>query len=132
MHDFPNEVELLELNRSSDMKIMGWTPPQRPAWVKAYMRMPGHTRVQLFLLTTLAISSVTSTGLLIFRTVNNTSDANILHSVESLEVGNAKLRLRVTGKSTTEVLTNLKPMLKDWANGPLNEKSSVSTGQVAK
>ena len=93
------------------MKIMGWKPPQRPAWVKAYMRMPGHTRVQLFLLTTLAISSVTSTGLLIFRTVNNTSDANILHSVESLEVGNAKLRLRVTGKSTTEVLKNLKTTL---------------------
>jgi len=132
MHDFPNEVELIELNRSSEMKIMGWTPPQRPAWVKAYMRMPGHTRVQLFLLTTLAISSVTSTGLLISKAVNSTSAESILPSVESLEVGNAVLRVRVTGKSTTEVLKNLKPMLKDWANGHSNEKSSVSTGQVAK
>ena len=37
---------------------------------------------------------------------------NILPSVESLEVGNAELRVRVTGKSTTEVLKNLKTTLK--------------------
>ena len=59
--------------------------------------------------------------------VGNTSEENILHSVESLEVGNAELRVRVTGKSTTEVLTNLNPMLNDWAKRTLNEKSSPST-----
>ena len=45
-------------------------------------------------------------------TGKNISEESILHSVESLEVGNAKLRLRVTGKSTTEVLKNLKTTLK--------------------
>jgi len=96
------------------MKIMGWKPPQRPAWVKAYMRMPGHTRVQLLLLSILATSSVTSTVLQIQSQGKGTLDANILHSVESLEVGkgNGGLRLRATGRTTTEVLTNLKPMLK--------------------
>ena len=56
----------------------------------------------------LATSSVLSTGLQISRQGNNTSDESILHSVESLEVGNEKLRVRVTGKNTTEVLKNLK------------------------
>ena len=76
------------------------------------MKIPGTTKVQLSLLLILATSSVTSTGLQIFRQANNTSEESILHSVESLEVGNAKLRLRVTGKSTTEVLKNLKTTLK--------------------
>ena len=91
------------------------------------MKTPGPIRVQLLLLTTLTISSVTSTGLQIFKMVGNTSEENILHSVESLEVGNAELRVRVTGKSTTEVLTNLNPMLNDWAKRTLNEKLSPST-----
>ena len=104
------------------MNIMGWKPPQRPQWVKEIMRIPGPMRVQLLLLATLTISSVTSTGLQIFNRVSNTSDDNTLHSVESLEVGNAKLRVRVTGNATTEVLTNLKPMLNDWVQESLNEK----------
>ena len=91
------------------------------------MKTPGPIKVQLLLLTTLTISSVTSTGLQIFKMVGNTSEENILHSVESLEVGNAELRVRVTGKSTTEVLTNLNPMLNDWAKRTLNEKLSPST-----
>ena len=91
--------------------------------MREIMRTPGPIKVQLLLLTTLTISSVTSTGLQIFKMVGNTSEENILHSVESLEVGNAELRVRVTGKSTTEVLTNLNPMLKDWAKRTLNEKS---------
>ena len=52
----------------------------------------------------------------------NTLDENILHSVESLQVGNAELQVRVTGKSTTEVLQNLSPMLNDWAKRTLSEK----------
>ena len=63
----------------------------------------------------------------IFKMVGNTSEESILHSVESLEVGNAELRVRVTGNATTEVLTNLNPMLNDWAKRTLNEKSSPST-----
>ena len=111
------------------MKIMGWRPPQRPAWLKAYMKMPGPIKAQLLLLTTLTISSVTSTVLLISRQGGNTLDENTSYRNESLEVVKGKdgLRLKVTGKSTMEVLTNLKPMLNDWVNPDLKEKSSVFT-----
>ena len=94
---------------------------------KEIIKIPGTTKVQLSLLTILAISSVTSTGLQIFNRVSSTSEENILPVVESLEVGNAELRVRVTGKSTTEVLKNLNPMLKDWANQYSKEKSFRST-----
>ena len=76
------------------------------------MKIPGTTKVQLSLLLILATSSVTSTGLQIFRQANNISEESILHSVESLEVGNAKLRLRVTGNATTEVLKKFKTPFK--------------------
>ena len=106
------------------MKIMGWRPPQRPEWVKAYMKMPGPIKAQLLLLTILTTSSVLSTALLIFKPGRGTLDANILPSVESLEVGRRKdgLHLRATGKTTTEVLQNLKPMLKLLANPYSEEK----------
>ena len=104
------------------MKIMGWKPPQRPEWVKEVMKTPGHTRVQLLLLLILATSSVTSTVLQISKQGKSTLDASTLPVVESLEVGNEKLRLRVTGNATTEVLTNLKPMLQDWVKKNSSEK----------
>jgi len=94
------------------MKIMGWKPPQRPAWVKAIMKIPGTTKVQLSLLMILATSSVTSTALQISKLGKSTSVENTLPVVESLEVGNERLRLRVTGNATTEVLKNLKTTLK--------------------
>ncbi len=116
------------------MKIMGWRPPQRPEWVKMIMKTPGPIKVQLLLLLTLTISSVTSTVLLISKQGKSTLDENILHSVESLEVGRRKdgLHLRVTGKNTTEVLQNLKPMLRLLANPYSSEKSSVSTVPLEK
>ena len=82
MHDFPNEVELLELNKNMTVKIGKWKPPQRPQWVKELMRTPGHIRVQLLLLLILTISSVSSTVLLTFKTVGNTSVVNISGSLE--------------------------------------------------
>ena len=85
----------------TDIKIMTWLK-------REFMKTPGYMRVNLSLLTTLAISSVLSTGLLISRTVNNTSDASTLHNVVNLEVVREGLRLRVTGKNTTEALKNLK------------------------
>ena len=126
MNDFPNEIDILKLNKDSDMKIMGWRPPQRPEWVKAYMKMPGPIKAQLLLLTILTTSSVLSTGLLISRRGSNTLEENILPSVESLEVAKEGLRLRVTGKHTTEVLQNLKPTLNLLANPISEEKSSAS------
>jgi hypothetical protein len=104
------------------MKIMGWRPPQRPQWLKEIMKTPGPIKVQLLLLTTLTISSVTSTALQICNRVGNTSEENILASVESLEVAKEGLRLRVTGRSTTEVLQSLKQTLNILENSTLNEK----------
>ncbi len=81
-NEFPNEVELLELNKNMTIKIGKWTPPQRPQWVKEVMKTPGHTKVQLLLLTILTISSVSSTVLLMSRTTGNTSVVNISGSLE--------------------------------------------------
>ena len=107
-HDFPNELELIELNKRKVMKIMGWTPPQRPAWVKEIMRTPGHTKVQLSLLLILATSSVTSTGLQISNRVRGISGGNTSTQNVSLEIVRDGLRLRVIGKDTMEALKNLK------------------------
>ena len=82
VRDFPNEVELIELNKIMTVKIGKWKPPQRPQWVKELMRTPGHIRVQLLLLLILTISSVSSTVLLTFKTVGNTSVVNISGSLE--------------------------------------------------
>ena len=107
-HDFPNELELIELNKRKVMKIMGWTPPQRPAWVKEIMSTPGHTKVQLLLLLILATSSVTSTGLQICNRVRGISGGNTSTQNVSLEIVRDGLRLRVIGKDTMEALKNLK------------------------
>ena len=93
------------------------------------MRTPGPIRVQLLLLLTLTASSVTSTVLQISQRVGSTSAESTLPVVESLEVGNAKLRLRVTGNATTEVLSNLQTTLRNLDAQFSEEKSSVSTGQ---
>ena len=89
-YEFPNEVELLELNKNMTVKIGKWKPPQRPQWVKEVMRTPGHTKVQLLLLLILTTSSVLSTGLQIFKTGGNTSVVNISGSLELRDVRNAK------------------------------------------
>ena len=88
--DFPNEVELLELNRTMTIKIGKWKPPQRPQWVKEVMKTPGHTKVQLLLLTILTISSVSSTVLLMSRTAGSTSVVNISGSLELQEAKSVK------------------------------------------
>ena len=125
--DFPNEVELQELNRTMTVKIMGWKPPQRPAWVKEIMRTPGHTKVQLLLLLILATSSVTSTVLLISRTGDSTSGGSTSRNVESIEVADANGRVKVTGSHTTEVLRNLQRTGNFWGLTVSKEKSSPST-----
>ena len=64
------------------IKIGKWKPPQRPQWVKEVMKTPGHTKVQLLLLSILTISSVSSTVLQITQTGGNTSVVNISGSLE--------------------------------------------------
>ena len=74
------------------------------------MRTHGSTKIQLSLLTILAISSVSSTALQIYNQASNTSDANTSTNLESLEVSLGKLNLRVTGKNTMGVVMNLIPI----------------------
>ena len=131
-YDFPNEIDLLQLNRRKDMKIMGWTPPQRPAWVKEIMRTPGYTKVQLLLLLILTSSSVLSTGLQIFRQGKNTSGVNTSGQNVNLEVVRDGLRLRVIGKDTMEALKNLKQIESYLGTNYSREKSSASTPPQAK
>jgi len=71
------------------------------------MKIPGTTKVQLSLLTILAISSVSSTALLISSRLNNTSVENTFGKNVSLEVARDGLHLRVTGNDTMEALQNL-------------------------
>ena len=109
------------------MKIMGWGPPQRPAWLKMYMKMPGPIKAQLLLLTTLTISSVSSTGLLTSSRVSNTSAGNISGQNVNLEVVRDGLRLRVTGSDTMEALTSLIQIESFLETQRLNERSSPYT-----
>ena len=109
------------------MKIMGWKPPMRPAWVKEIMKTPGHTKVQLLLLLILATSSVTSTGLQICNRVRGISGGNTSTQNVSLEIVRDGLRLRVIGKDTMEALTNLSQIENYLETRASKEKSSAST-----
>jgi len=86
------------------------------------MKTHGSTRIQLSLLTILAISSVSSTGLLIYNQVNNTSGENTSINSESLEVSLGKLSLKVTGKNTMGVVMNLIPIERLLETNVSNEK----------
>ena len=86
------------------------------------MKTHGSTRIQLSLLTILAISSVSSTGLLIYNQVNNTSEEHSSINSESLEVSLGKLSLKVTGKNTMGVVMNLIPIERFLETNVLNEK----------
>ena len=72
------------------IRIGKWKPPQRPQWVKEFMKTPGYIRIQLLLLIILATSSVTSTALQIFRTEGSTSGVSISGSLELREVRKEK------------------------------------------
>jgi len=77
---------------------------------KEITRTPGPIRVQLLLLLTLTASSVTSTALQISSRVGSTSVENTSTSLESLEVKAGKFAVRVTGKNTMALVTNLIPI----------------------
>ena len=86
------------------------------------MKTHGSTKIQLSLLTILAISSVSSTALQIYNQVSNTSDANTSINSESLEVSLGKLSLKVTGKNTMAVVMNLIPIESLLETNVSNEK----------
>ena len=86
------------------------------------MKTHGSTRIQLSLLTILAISAVSYTGLLIYNVVNNISEENTSINSESLEVSLGKLSLKVTGKNTMGVVMNLIPIERFLETNVSNEK----------
>ena len=100
--------------------------------IREITRTPGPIRVQLFLLTTLTVSSVLSTGLQIYKLASSTSDGSTSSSIESLEVADANGRAKVTGKHTTEVLKNLQKTGNFWGITSSNERSSASNQQQEK
>ena len=86
------------------------------------MKTHGSIRIQLSLLTILAISSVSSTGLLIYNQVNNTLEENTSINSESLEVKAGKFVVRVTGKNTMDRVMNLIPIESLLEMNVLNDK----------
>ena len=72
------------------IRIGKWKPPQRPQWLKEVMKTPGYIKIQLLLLTTLTISSVSSTVLQIIQTEGSTSAVSISGSLELREVKSVK------------------------------------------
>ena len=81
----------------------------RKLWTEI-TKTPGPIKVQLSLLTILAISSVSSTVLQISSRVGSTSEENTSTSSESLEVKVGRFAVRVTGKNTMDRVTNLIPI----------------------
>ncbi len=71
------------------------------------MKTPGFLTDTLFYLRTLTTISVLSIGLQISSTVKGTSEGNTFTNYENLEVEVGELKVRATGKNTTEVLLNL-------------------------
>ena len=80
------------------------------------MKIPGTTKVQLSLLTILAISSVTSTSLLITQQAKSTSVENISCRRENPEVENLELPQSLIGKNITDRVRNSRQMLKSMEN----------------
>ena len=96
------------------------------------MKIPGYIKVNLSLLTILAISSVSSTALQISSRASNISDANISGKKENPKEENEELHQSLTGKSTMEVLTILNEILEKLEKTLSEEKSSPSTKPLEK
>ena len=71
------------------------------------MKIRGILKDPLSYLRILTICTVLSTGSLIFKMVDSTSAESTSGLSESLEVSLGELKVRATGRNTTEVVTNL-------------------------
>jgi len=96
------------------------------------MKTRGFLRDHLLYLRILTICTVLSTGSLILNQAKPTSEESISGKNANLEIvvileNGEELRVKATGKATTEVLTNLKQMLNSMAGNLLVEKSYQST-----
>ena len=85
------------------------------------MKTPGFLTDTLFYLRTLTTISVLSIALQISSMVKDTSEENTFTSYENLELEVGELKVRATGKNTTEALLNLLPSAKKSGISPLDE-----------
>lgn len=85
------------------------------------MKTPGFLTDTLFYLRTLTTISVLSIALQISSMVKDTSEENTFTSYENLELEVGELKVRATGKNTTEALLNLLPSAKRSGISPLDE-----------
>ena len=99
------------------------------------IRIPGHIWSPLLIGAMLGTTTVLFTRLPVAPRTVPTSVENISGKNESLEVmlvlpDGEELHLKVTGRTTTEVLMSLKQMLKNMDGTLLLEKSSPYTGHL--
>jgi len=101
------------------MKMMEWLKEE-------FTKTPGYMRVNLLLLTTLAISSVTSTSLLIRQQVRSTSAENISYRNGSLREAREELLASQIGRSIMDRPQNSKPTYPPMERKTFPERSCLS------
>jgi len=85
------------------------------------MKTPGFLTDTLFYLRTLTTISVLSIALQTHSLVKDTSEENTFTNYENLELEVGELKVRATGKNTTEALLNLLPKGRRSGISPLDE-----------
>ena len=85
------------------------------------MKTPGFLKDTLFYLRTLTTISVLSIALQTHSLVKGTSEESTFTSYENLELEVGELKVRATGKNTTEALLNLLPKGRRSGISPLDE-----------
>jgi len=84
------------------------------------MKTPGFLTDTLFYLRTLTTISVLSIALQTHSLVRDTSEGSTFTNYENLEVEVGELKVRATGKNTTEVLLNLLKNVRGSGISPLD------------
>ena len=85
------------------------------------MKTPGFLTDTLFYLRTLTTISVLSIALQTHSLVKDTSEGNTFTNYENLEVEVGALRVKATGKNTTEAVLNLLKSARRSGISPLDE-----------
>jgi len=101
------------------MKIMKWLKEE-------FTKTPGYMRVNLLLLTTLAISSVTSTSLQIRQQVRSTSVESTLYRNASLREAREESLKNQIGRSIMDRRPNSSPTYPDMERRIFPDRSCLS------
>ena len=89
--------------------------------MKLIMKTPGFLTDTLFYLRTLTTISVLPIALQTHSLAKDTSEENTFTNYENLELEVGELKVRATGKNTTEALLNLLPKGRRSGISPLDE-----------